>query len=573
MQTHFASPPSGVEPSTPKASLAGSIILLVILWAMLFVVPLTTAQGTAPAPTLPVHVLHDFIAQANPMAPLVEGPDGDLYGVTPSGPGGAFEGTVFKMTPDGTFTTLVAFTDENAGHNGRNPAALVLGGDGRFYGTTFWGGSYGLGTVFTVTTNGTLSTLVHFDTRTGRTPTDLTLGGDGNFYGTTVSGGTDYDGAMFKVTTDGTWTTLANFPSGASPGNLTLGRDGSFYGVTWSGGQGTLFRGAPDGALTTLGSFSWGNGPRPTARLTLGNDGNLYGTQIEGGSSRAGTVFRVTTGGALTTLVNFNSTNGALPTGGLTLGGDGNFYGTTIYGGAFEGTVFKMTPDGTLTTLASFTSRLLGVRPYGGVTFGSDGSLYGTTITGGSGDCGVIFRVDLPPTIVSQPASQTNLVGSTATFTVTAFGTKPFGYQWLKDGTILADGSNVAGASTTTLTLTSVQLQGAGNFAVVVTNPAGAITSSEAMLVVFSDSDGDGVPDDQDLCPGTGPGAVVDHYGCSIEQFVPCAGPATGGTWRNHGQFLAALTATADAFLEAALITTEERATVVRAAGRSDCGR
>jgi len=87
------------------------------------------------------------------------------------------------------------------------------------------------------------------------------------------------------------------------------------------------------------------------------------------------------------------------------------------------------------------------------------------------------------------------------------------------------------------------------------------------------DTDGDGVPDDKDGCPDTAPGSVVNEHGCGIEQLVPCGGPATGGTWRNHGDYLRALTAATDDFLAAGLITPEQREALLRVARRSDCGK
>jgi hypothetical protein len=86
------------------------------------------------------------------------------------------------------------------------------------------------------------------------------------------------------------------------------------------------------------------------------------------------------------------------------------------------------------------------------------------------------------------------------------------------------------------------------------------------------DSDGDGVPDMFDQCPNTPPGAIVDINGCSIAQLVPCAGPATGGTWKNHGQYVAAVVQEATVFLQAGLITRRQWAQIVTRAAWSRCG-
>ena len=85
-----------------------------------------------------------------------------------------------------------------------------------------------------------------------------------------------------------------------------------------------------------------------------------------------------------------------------------------------------------------------------------------------------------PPVIVSQPAGQTAVVGETPAFTVTAIGTTPFSYQWNFDGTNISDATNTA------LVLTNVQLTQAGNYAVTVTNVYGSVTSSNALLTVYT---------------------------------------------------------------------------------------
>ena len=82
------------------------------------------------------------------------------------------------------------------------------------------------------------------------------------------------------------------------------------------------------------------------------------------------------------------------------------------------------------------------------------------------------------------------------------------------------------------------------------------------------DTDGDGIPDSRDLCPGTSVGAVVDANGCSIEQLAPCDGP-----WRNHGEYVGAVSHHASEFRRDGLITEPQRAEIVSQAARSNCGK
>jgi len=322
---------------------------------------------------------------ANPNAGLTLGNDGNFYGTTSAG-GSEAAGTMFKVSTNGTLTTLVSFAS-GASASSASPRALTQGNDGNLYGTTEGGGSSGWGTVFKATTNGILTTLLSFNGTNGDFPcAALTLGNDGNFYGTTEGQvyGINY-GTVFKVTTNGTLTTLVSFANtnGAAPyAALTQGNDGNLYGTTsygGSGGGGTVFKVTPNGTLTTLYSFTGASdGASPRAGLALGNDGNFYGTTSSGGSGGWGTMFKASTNGTLTTLVSF--TSGASPCAALTPGNDGNLYGMTA------DTMFMVTTKGTLTTLNGVTANTA-------LTLGNEGNFYGMTTDSGNNNAATVFMV------------------------------------------------------------------------------------------------------------------------------------------------------------------------------------
>ncbi len=377
-----------------------------------------------------------FSSPRNPHADLILGGDGNFYGTTENGGSGGF-GTVFRVTTSGALTVLANFDSFNTG--GDPYGGVMLGPDGNLYGTTYFSGPGGVGTVFRVTTDGVLTRLYSFSRMgwTGSYYTNndggypyagLALGPDGCLYGATSGGGSNGSGTLFKITTNGVLTTtLFSFSalSGSPPTNttgarpyarLTLGPDGNFYGTTFLGGtkgDGTVFRVTTDGAFTVLVNFVGTNGVGPQGALTVGPDSSLYGTTVNGGIyGDTGTVFKMTTNGVLTTLVSFDFNTGAAPGAGVTLGPDGNFYGTTSVGSSSgtdsRGTVFRVTTNGVLTTLANF-SNTNGSLPEAGVTLGPDGNFYGTAFVGGSDDPnaagGVIYRLNLGLTLTNRPPS------------------------------------------------------------------------------------------------------------------------------------------------------------------------
>ncbi len=410
---------------------------------------------------------------ARPYAGLVQGSDGSFYGTTPGGGNGS--GTVFQITASGSLTTLYSFSAESSRTNsdGAAPyAGLVQGSDGNLYGTTESGGVNGTGTVFQITTSGSLTTLYSFSALSSGTNPDgafpyagLVQGSDGNFYGTANDGGSNGAGTVFQITSSGSLTTLYSFTGGndgeAPYAGLVQGSDGNLYGTTGvggSGGYGTVFQITISGSLTTLYSFtgSDGGGVQPFAGLVQGSDGNFYGTTSGGGGGGGeGTIFKITTSGSLTTLYSFNVFNnddgGFGGTGGfarLIQGSDGNFYGTThINGSNGSGTIFKITTSGSLTTLYSFSALSSGTNTDGanseaGLIQGSDGNFYGTTLLGGSYSEGTVFEITLKP--AAATLSSTNVTATAATLTGTANPNGEDTQVWFEYGTDTTYGSRTA---------------------------------------------------------------------------------------------------------------------------------
>ncbi|HKF01757.1 MAG TPA: choice-of-anchor tandem repeat GloVer-containing protein [Candidatus Sulfotelmatobacter sp.] len=235
---------------------------------------------------------------------LVLATDGNFYGTTfHGGPNGA--GVAFKITPDGTFTVLYGFT------GGQQPENLMQANDGNFYGTT-----YGCGIVFDLTPDGTVTTLHTFTANEGcTTHTGLIQASDGNFYGATAEGGAPHSrGTIYRLTTSGTLTRLHSFtcnqgscPDGEIPvAPLLEGSDGNLYGTARGiiGGtqtnDGTIFKITTAGTFTTLHQFAYTNGAFPTAALIQAANGDFYGTTNLGGLAKCtqscGTVFSLSVG-------------------------------------------------------------------------------------------------------------------------------------------------------------------------------------------------------------------------------------------------------------------------------------
>jgi len=266
-------------------------------------------------------------------------------------------GTVFKITPGGTLTTLHSFDNTD----GAAPfAALVQAIDGDFYGTTYGGGPDEDGTVFRITPSGTLTTLHSFCSQSGCPDGDNPYAGlvqatGGDLYGTTVYGGTSSAcsifangcGTVFKITAGGTLTTLhlfACFPTdGALPyAGLLQATNGNFYGTTYGGG-------ASGTGYGTVFSLSVGLGPFVEAKPTFGKENAKIGILGQGFNSSSVVKF----GGTKATTVVLSGTT---------------FLTATVPTGALTGAVTVTTGTTTLTSVKTFDvlPTITSVTPEGG---------------------------------------------------------------------------------------------------------------------------------------------------------------------------------------------------------------
>jgi uncharacterized repeat protein (TIGR03803 family) len=324
---------------------------------------------------------------SSPSGPLIQVGSGGLYGTTTS--------TILKITLAGALITLYNFCPTNCTQNGPPyPSGLVLGDDGNFYGVTSKGGTNNDGTVFKMTPAGTLTTLHSFDGSDGANPAGTLVQGRGGYiYGVTFAGGRGTAtecaevgscGTIFKITTSGSFTTLHNFrgTDGANPYfGLILATDGNLYGTTgFAGGNstnaGTIFQISPGGRLTALYNFCSQtfclDGVGPRAPLLQATNGSFYGTTNQGGTQTDGTVFSLSMGlgpfvetiptsgkvaaqvtilgNALTgtTSVTFNGTTAA-----FTVVSDTEIT-ATVPTGATTGTVKMTTPGGPLSSNIAF---------------------------------------------------------------------------------------------------------------------------------------------------------------------------------------------------------------------------
>ena len=479
---------------------------------------------------------------------------GNLYGVTQSG-GSSNGGTVYKLSRSGSSWTLTTLYDFKTGNDGYDPMArVVFGPDGALYGTTFFGGGgpctlngmgQGCGTVFKLQPSPTPchsqpclwneTVLYRFSGGSdGAYPYDEPIfDHSGNVYGTTVAGGNQGTGCMsgsedvgcgtvFELTpSNGGWKEIqlylfGGFPDGFWPyAPLTFDNDGNLYGTTRGGGapgQGTVFELTSSGGSWTENEVyqftGMSDGAQPYSAVVFDNSGNLYGANSSSAFGPGGVVFQLTPSGGtwtLQTLFTFDSNFGINfgPFANITLDSSLNIYGTT-YGSGFGctmegcGTVFELARSGagwSYVLLHDFLGGNDGELPQSNVVLEAKGNLYGTTTAGGSGNEGAVFGTQAVGALFSDLGPVGNPYNCCTGWTIA--------------------GSGALGESFTAANLFTVS--GNGNFSIAQIDLAVSLSSGTNAIYASIWTDNGGLPGTQ----------VANAYWGNLQGAVACCTPIT----------------------------------------------
>ncbi len=348
---------------------------------------------------------------AKPYGPLIEFPDGSLYGLSRHG---SLNSAIFRLDPSGQVSTFHAFSGAlvNAG--------LLHLDDGNFYGTTALTFSNTNGGVFRVDAAGVETSLHEFSGPDGTLPeAGLTAGPSGELWGTTQRGGMTDNGTVFKFDAAGTFTSLNSFGFNGNPdyypfSNMIHASDGNFYGLA----RESFFRVDSLGVITSLHEFITADSSYPQSPLVLASDGNFYGTTTPWNMPGGDSIYSIDAVGSLTPLYTFPATF----TSTLMEASDTSFYGTApgdpFAGFPYDyGSIFKMDSGGSVTTAYAFDGSFGGLAyPSGALLEASDGNFYGSAGGGLDGNGGVYRLVSAtePPSFASLEPSSGRAAGGAA---------------------------------------------------------------------------------------------------------------------------------------------------------------
>lgn len=323
-------------------------------------------------------------------------------------------GVIYSMTEGGTFTKKY---DLYRYEGGSPKGEVVKASNGLYYGVTEFGGTNGVGVLFSYDPATTAYTVLqNFTTSASgfgaRPIRGLTLAANGRLYGMCSQGGANNLGTLFEyIIATNAITKRVDFDAtgAASKGNSPRGRlvqvsNNLMYGVTQLGGangRGTIFRVSATGtSFTKLYDFpalpAVATGAQPFTGLTLGSNGLLYGTTQLGGANGGGVIFSFNiTGSVYTNVYDFTQATGRFPVAELVQASNGKFYGTATQGGTNNsGVLFSYDPVADAYVDIVNMSGTTGYNPLSRMIIGSNGLLYGTADLGGTSSAGVIYSLN-----------------------------------------------------------------------------------------------------------------------------------------------------------------------------------
>jgi uncharacterized repeat protein (TIGR03803 family) len=485
-------------------------------------------------------------AADGPFASLILGQDGALYGTTDTDDGFWPGGTVFKVNLDGSGYTLLHRLDASTGDGTFPVGGVIQAADGMLYGSTMYGGSStDAGTVYRLSPDGSAYNVLHTFGMTeedGAAPAaGLIQASDGALYGTTTQGGSFGLGTIFKLNSDGSSYRVVRALSQADGtytfAGLVQGRDGYLYGLGNYGGDwqsGTIFQLSCDGSgFRVLHSFSQIGGDGAFGEALIQGRGAWYGTTRQGGLFGTGTLFKFDPdGGGYAILHHFNNTDGdGFWPGGLVESDDGALYGATNMGGDVQaGTIYRMTvplnhaPLATPQTLLVTKNTSLAVtltaedldgdpltffvssNPTHGSLSGTPPNLVYTPDSGYNGPDSFAFQVNdgsvnsaaatvsigvinYPPVANAGPSQTVECSGGLAQVTLDGHNSSdPNGgaltYSWSAGGTVLGTGVNLPfgfGIGNHVITLTVTDASNASAQATVTINVVSAASTTTSI--------------------------------------------------------------------------------------------
>jgi uncharacterized repeat protein (TIGR03803 family) len=437
-----------------------------------------TCAGGSNNDTCPKGARPDIILQAS---------DGNFYGaaqVTDEGVSDPQGGTLFKLTPSGEFTKLFTFTQGSSGFlHGNNPASgFVEANDGFLYGTTFNGGKQNDGVLFRITKTGTDFKVLHnfcssANCADGSIPDGLLLGQDGKLYGTTLQGGSSVSpcpsfgcGTIFRFEpTTGAFTVLhrltATDPYGIEPGGMIQATNGNFYGVS-SGPDANenIFQFTLSGKFTV--QFTSAPLNLGLSGVTQGANGNLYGA-FESITAGEINFFEVSTEGTgFVAFAPFTPLVGTLGIPSLFLASDGNLWDSNFTDStAPQGSIFSINPQNGAVLQTFAFDGANGDSPLAGAIQAADGSFVGTTELGGTIAAGKNTFAD--GTVWTLDAGLPALVPAIRLLNSTSGSV---------GSTVLINGKNLIGTTEVSFNGVSASFQVLNTQFVSATVPAGATT-------------------------------------------------------------------------------------------------